>query len=367
MIRLKKKYTCYMLLLLIGVGSISCGSKQEIAPDKEEPIEQPEPETRVLKEKASFGVGAAIKTSLMNETGYSETVKQHFSQITAEWEMKMDAIWTSSTNYQWTGADNLVNFATNNKLDVHGHTLVWYKSFPGWFKNAAYDSTAFEDRVKDYIKLVVGRYKGKVISWDVANEIFNDNGSLRMTDCPVYATFKDPIAFYGRCFEYAHEADPNAKLFYNDYSVVIAAGKRSAIKNMVQRFKKEGIPIHGIGDQFHYRINNDKTTLRNGLNDMATTGLLIHISELDIVMNTNKSDSYVFTADEAMKQSDMYKHIAEIYSALPDPQKFAISLWGVTDKHTWLTGSWHSKEYPLLFDNNYRLKEAYNGFLSGLN
>lgn len=366
MIRLIKKYTCYTLLLMTGFGHISCGSKQDLAPDQDKPIEQPEPEIKVLKEKASFGIGAAIKTSLMNENRYTTTVKEHFSQITAEWEMKMDAIWNSPTNYQWTGADNLVNFAQNNTLDVHGHTLVWYRSFPNWFKNADYDSTAFEDHVKAYIKTVVGRYKGKVISWDVANEIFNDNGSLRMTDCPVYATFKDPVAFYGRCFQYAHEADPAAKLFYNDYSVVIAPGKRNAIKNMVQRFKQQGIPIHGIGDQFHYRINNDKSTLRNGLNDMATTSLLIHISELDLVMNTDKSDSYVFTVAEATKQSEMYKHIAEIYSALPDEQKFAITLWGVTDKHTWLTDSWHPKEYPLLFDSNYKPKEAYQGFLSGL-
>ncbi|WP_219847931.1 endo-1,4-beta-xylanase [Sphingobacterium gobiense] len=362
-----KQYLCCTLLLLIGMSNISCSSKEDLTPDREEPIEQPEPETRVLKEKASFGIGAAIKTSLMGESGYMQTVTTHFSQITAEWEMKMDAIWTSSTHYQWAGADKLVDFAIDNDLDVHGHTLVWYKSFPSWFKNAGYDSTAFEDHVKTYIKTVVERYKGKVISWDVANEIFNDNGSLRITDCPVHATFKDPIAFYGRCFQYAHEADPDAKLFYNDYSVVIAPGKRNAIKNMVQRFKSEGIPIHGIGDQFHYRINNDKSTLRNGLNDMASTGLLVHISELDIVMNVNKSDNYVFTEAEAKKQSDMYKHIAESYSALPAQQRFAISLWGVTDKHTWLTGSWHPKEYPLLFDQSYQHKEAYKGFLSGLN
>ncbi|MBD1426199.1 endo-1,4-beta-xylanase [Sphingobacterium arenae] len=366
MVLIKKHYLYFMLLLLVGASNISCGNKQELTPDREEPVEQPEPETKVLKEKASFNIGAAIKTSLMNENGYTQTVTTHFSQITAEWEMKMDAIWTSSSNYQWTGADKLVDFATKNDLDVHGHTLVWYKSFPSWFKNTSYDSTAFENHVKTYIKTVVDRYKGKVNSWDVANEIFNDNGSLRMTDCPVYATFKDPIAFYGRCFRYAHEADPNAKLFYNDYSVVIAPGKRNAIKNMVQRFQSEGIPIHGIGDQFHYRINNDKTTLRNGLNDMASTGLLVHISELDIVMNVNKSDNYVYTEAEAEKQSEMYKHIAESYSALPAQQKFAISLWGVTDKHTWLTGSWHPKEYPLLFDQSYRSKEAYKGFLSGL-
>lgn len=365
MLNYLRVFSCYFMISFTAVANISCGDKEPLTPPTEEP-EPTDPGAQVLKEKASFGIGTAIKTSLMSENMYNHTVKEHFSQVTAEWEMKMEAIWSSSTGYQWTGADRIVDFAQSNGIDVHGHTLVWYRSFPQWFKNANYDPVTFETRVKEYIQTVVKRYKGKVISWDVANEIFNDNGTLRSENCPVFATFDDPIAFYGRCFQYAHEADPDAKLFYNDYSVVIAPAKRIAIKNMVTRFKNEGIPIHGIGDQFHYRINNDKNVLRTGLNDMASTGLLVHISELDMVMNVNKSDSYVFSPAEAKKQSDMYKHIAEIFSALPENQRFAITTWGVTDKYTWLTDYWHQKEYPLLFDNNYQKKEAYNGFLSGL-
>lgn len=320
----------------------------------------------VLKEKASFGIGAAVKTSLFNETAYTATVKKHFSQVTAEWEMKMESIWTSSSAYKWDGADRIVSFATDNDLDVHGHTLVWYRSFPQWFRNAKYDSAAFESSVKEYIRATASRYRGKVKSWDVANEIFNDNGTLRSVDCPVFATFKDPIGFYGRCFRYAHEADPDARLFYNDYSVVLASNKRAAIKKMVTRFKSEGVPIHGIGDQFHYRVTTDKNTMKTGLNDMASTGLLIHISELDIVVNTTQSESYEFTASEATKQAETYQYIAEIFEAIPAGQKFAITTWGVSDKYTWLTDYWHRKEYPLLFDQNYNEKQAYKGLLSGL-
>ncbi len=364
--KIRKIWMACSLLSFFSIASSACSSTPDIEIDVEQPAPPVDSGASIIKDKASFGIGAAIKTSLMEEAPYGETLKTHFNQVTAEWEMKMDAIWTSRTNYRWTGADQLVEFAEANDMEIHGHTLVWYRSFPGWFKAAPPDSAAFENQVKAYIQAVVGRYKGKIKSWDVANEIFNDNGSLRMADCPVYATFNDPIAFYGRCFQYAHQADPAAKLFYNDYSVVIATGKRNAIKNMVQRFKDTGVPIHGIGDQFHYRINNDKSTLRNGLNDMASTGLLVHISELDLVMNAEKSDNYVFDTQEAQKQSDMYQHIAESYSALPDNQQFAITLWGITDKHTWLTESWHPKEYPLLFDSQYQAKPAYNGFLKGL-
>lgn len=350
-----KKLTLTFLLLTL----FSCKDEGgENVPPKETP--------GVLKKKASFSIGAAIKTSLFNEAAYTATVKEHFSQVTAEWEMKMESIWASSSAYKWDGADRIVSFATDNDLDVHGHTLVWYKSFPQWFRNAKYDSVTFESRVKEYIQTTVSRYRGKVKSWDVANEIFNDNGTLRSADCPVFATFKDPIGFYGRCFRYAHEADPDARLFYNDYSVVLASNKRAAIKKMATRFKSEGVPLHGIGDQFHYRVTTDKNAMKTGLNDMASTGLLIHISELDIVVNIGQSESYEFTAAEATKQAETYQYIAEIFETIPAAQKFAITTWGVSDKYTWLTDYWHRKEYPLLFDQNYNEKPAYKGLLSGL-
>lgn len=351
-----KKITLSSVLFLL-LFSCKKGGEETVPPAETQGI---------LKEKASFGIGAAIKTSLFNEASYTATVKKHFSQVTAEWEMKMESIWSSSTAYKWENADQIVRFASDNALDVHGHTLVWYKSFPQWFKTAKYDSVAFESRVKEYIQTTVARYKGKVKSWDVANEIFNDNGTLRSADCPVFATFKDPVGFYGRCFRYAHEADPGALLFYNDYNVVLASNKRAAIKKMVIRFKNEGVPVHGIGDQFHYRVSTDKNTMKTGLNDMASTGLLIHISELDIVVNTAQSESFEFTAAEAAKQAETYRYIAEIFEAIPAGQKFAITTWGVSDKNTWLTDYWHHKEYPLLFDQNYNEKQAYKGLLSGL-
>jgi endo-1,4-beta-xylanase len=353
------KYLKLMHIIFLILFLSACDSeKAEVVPG--------EPEATIINEKASFGIGTAIKTSLLADDDYEKTVINNFSQITAEYEMKMEVIWSGENTYNWSNADALVNFAVANNLKVHGHTLVWYKSFPAWFKNANYDSSAFESRLKVYIEAVVGRYKGKVISWDVANEVFNDNGTLRSTDCPVYKTFKDPIAFYGRCFQYARNVDQDVKLFYNDYSVVVAPSKRYYIKQMVSRFKKEGYPIDGLGDQFHYSVDTDKSAIKTGLNDMATTGLLIHISELDLKVNVNKSDSYVFTDAEKQIQADAYQYIVETFEALPQNQKFAITTWGVTDKFTWLTSWWHAKEYPLLFDSDFKKKPAYDGFLKGL-
>lgn len=279
--------------------------------------------------------------------------------------MKMLEIWKSTTSFNWTAADALVEYALSNDMEVHGHVLLWYSSVPDWFKNANYDTVTYENHVKNYITTVVNRYKGKVVSWDVANEIFEDDGTLRK-ESAFNDRFKDPIAFHGRCFRYARDADPDVKLFYNDYNVVLATSKRNAIKQMVARFKRDGYPIDGLGEQFHYTVNTDRNAIKTGLNDMAGTGLLIHLSELDLRVNVNQSDSYVFTDEEQQKQADAYQDIVQMFEAIPQEQKFAITTWGVTDKYTWLTGWWHPKEYPLLFDSGYNKKRAYEGFLKGL-
>jgi endo-1,4-beta-xylanase len=355
------KHTRILYIIYFAFFLLACeADKDDVAP--ENPVEE---EVTILKDKATFGIGVAVISSELKGI-YGATVADHFDQMTGEYEMKMGTLWTGENKYNWSGADALVNFAKENKMNVHGHTLVWFKSFPGWFKNANYDSAAFESKVKLYVETVVSRYKGNAISWDVANEIFNDNGALRSVDCPVYKTFKDPIAFYGRCFQYARNADPTAKLFYNDYNVVTANPKRYAMKQMVNRFKKEGYPIDGIGDQFHYSVSTDKTVVKNGLNDMAATGLLIHISELDLKANVNKSDAYVFSTSEQKIQADAYQYIVETFESLQQEQKFAITIWGVSDKSSWLKTSWHEKEYPLLFDNDFNKKPAYDGFLKGL-
>jgi endo-1,4-beta-xylanase len=343
------------LLIFLTIVTQFSGCKKE-----DEPIV-----TTPLKEKALFGVGAAVQVSQLKNAEFADAFKNNFNQLTAEYEMKMSQIWTSLSGYNWANADYLVNYAAENSMKVHGHTLLWYQTFPDWFKNASFDSLNFENNVKTYILTFVSRYSGKIVSWDVANEIFADNGSLR-NDGIVYKTFKDPVAFYGRCFQYARNADPNVKLFYNDYDLVLNAAKRNAVKEMVARFKRVGYPIDGLGEQCHTSVWTNKFIRSSGFTDLANTGLLIHISELDVRVNENKSDSYVFNDSEQQIQSDTYKDVVGMFETLRQLQKFAITTWGLTDKYTWLTGWWHPKEYPLLFDKNYNKKKAYSGFLEGL-
>jgi endo-1,4-beta-xylanase len=144
------------------------------------------------------------------------------------------------------------------------------------------------------------------------------------------------------------------------------SAKRTAVKSMIARFVREGYPIDGIGEQSHTTVWSDKATRSSGFADLAKTGLLIHISELDVRVNQYKSDTYVFSESEQQKQADTYKAIVSMYETLPVAQKFAITTWGLTDKHTWLTSWWHKLEYPLLIDDAYNRKKAYDGFIEGL-
>ena len=363
---IKEKINFLGLLFLILI--VSCTDDEKIVfIEGEEPLSTIIDTDISLKDKASFNIGAAVKTSLLQtDTEYANAFKANFSQLTAEFEMKMDHIWVSENNYNWDAADYLVTLAEENNMDVHGHALVWYNSFPDWFINQRNDSIAFEAKIKTYITDVVGRYKGKIKSWDVANEVFADQGGAR-NEAIIAPLFNDPIAFYGRCFQYAKDADPDTKLFYNDYSVVIDEGKREDIKNMASRFKSDGYPIDGIGAQFHYGKSTGLTKINDGFTDLASTGLLIHISELDIKMNVNQLNDFSLYSGFASQQADLYEAIVAMYETLPESQKFGITTWGVSDKYTWLTTSWHPKEYPLLFDADFNKKRAYLGFLNGLN
>lgn len=342
------------------------GEETIVFVEGEEPLETIVETDLTLKQKAKFKIGAAIKTSLLeSEPEYVNALVENYNQITAEFEMKMEVLW-GSPDYNFEPADYITDFAETNNMDVHGHSLVWYRSFPAWFTlHQENDTIAYESKIKEFITTVGNRYKGKVRSWDVVNEVISDSGGLRDEEF-INAVFNDPIAFYGRCFQYAKDVDPDALLFYNDYGIANLPEKRASIKSFIERLLDEGYPIDGIGCQFHYSASNSLESIKTAFDDIASLGLLMHISELDMKMNTSQSDNFILTSATAKRQGDIYEFIVNMYEDLPENQKYAITTWGVTDKYTWLTDFWHPKEYPLLLDSNYNKKLSYLGFLNSL-
>lgn len=317
-----------------------------------------------LQKMLPFKFGGAVNINLLRTNSkYADVAKHEYSSITAENTMKFGALHPQENTYSWTDADYLVNFAqTNGAKRVHGHTLIWHQSLPSWITNYTGDSAAFENIMKTHIQTVVTRFKGKVTSWDVVNEAFEDNGVLRNS------IWRQKLGddYIARCFQYANQADPDAILFYNDYGHEYSSAKRTAITNMITDFKSRGIPIHGTGMQFHMTVTQSDANINAAINAAAGTGLKVHISELDIRLNNDKVQGLIFTTAMATQQAAKYGYVVKTFNAIPAAQKYGITTWNIGDADSWVPGWLGAPDWPLPFDAIYKRKPAYYAIINAV-
>lgn len=317
-----------------------------------------------LKQAAPFPLGASVAVKLLlGDSLYRQTVEREFSSLTSENALKMNRVHPAPDRYDWSGGDSIINFAHQTGKRMHGHTLVWHRSIPKWVESFQGDSLAWENLLKSHIQTVVKHYKGKVRSWDVVNEAIDNDGSLRKT------IWSDHLGsdYVARCYQYAHEADPNALLFYNDFGQENNPLKATAIKAMLVDLKQRGIPIHGVGLQSHITIYHSNSKYRAGLKEMTSLGLLVHISELDIRLNRKKTKEFIPSIGMLEQQEEKYKDIVEIYKdVVPVKQRYGITIWNVGDKDSYVSDNCKCSDAPLPFDTNYKKKLAYKGLIEGL-
>jgi endo-1,4-beta-xylanase len=304
-------------------------------------------------------------------------VLNEYNSLTPENAGKIESLHPGENVYDFSALDTIIDFAMKNNKRVHGTTLIWHDfSDMAWLRDFQGDSAAWENLFKNHIQTVVKHYKGKVASWDVVNEPFHDDGTLRMEegthgDNPgsLWARHlgKDYIA---RAFQYAHDADPDALLFLNDFDLQYAKYQKKieAVVKLAEDFKKRGIPAHGLGMQMHIGISASNDEIAGGLRQLAATGLMVHISEVSILVSDWKRDSsLVFTPDLMKKQSDKYQSLVQVYKqSVPAGQRYGITVWGVSDANSWIMPMFKLRDCPLPFDSLYRKKPAYYGFLKGL-
>ena len=321
-----------------------------------------------LKAASPIPVGSAISSkNLMNDSTFQNILNQEFSSITAENEMKMKWLQPEEGVFVWENADYIVNWALESGKQVHGHTLIWHEATPEWVKKYDGDSARLEQIMKNHIQTVVRHYKGRVRSWDVINEtIENGSGNWRKT---IWYNNLGP-GYLSRAHQYAHEADPDVLLFFNEYSLESDTAKLQGAVKVVDDMLTNNIPIHGIGFQFHTQIGKPPYKRFEEIVQMfADKGLKIHFSELDICVNGNVSEGAginTFEKDLAEAQRVRYRQFAELMNEVPHQQRYAITTWGFTDKYTWIRGYFKKMDWPLLFDEEYNKKPAYFGFLEGL-
>jgi endo-1,4-beta-xylanase len=221
-------------------------------------------------------IGTALSTSdLANEAAYRNTAAAEFSQVTAENAMKWESTEPNPGQFTFSGADAVVNFATQNNQQVHGHTLVWHSQTPGWVQGLG--ASAMRQAMQNHISQVVGRYAANpaVVSWDVVNEVFEENGSMRPSFW--YNTLGQ--SFIADAFRAARAADPDARLCINDYNVEGINAKSTAMYNLVSQLRQQNVPVDCVGFQSHlsiqYGFPND---LQQNLQRFANLGVQVRIT-----------------------------------------------------------------------------------------
>jgi endo-1,4-beta-xylanase len=317
-----------------------------------------------------FTVGVAVSPKSL-KTDEAELILNHFNGLTAENAMKMGPIHPKEDQYFWTYADSIVAFAQRNKLKLRGHTLVWHNQAPAWLFKDKDGNRVSKDvllkRLKDHITTVVSRYKGKVYAWDVVNEAISDKREEFLRDSDWYTICGEE--YITKAFQWAHEADPSALLFYNDYNEIDPI-KREKIYKLVKGLKDAGVPIHGVGLQGHWAINEPSSVqLDSTLTRLGSLGLPLQITELDISVYPKEHNARERRADDAnaeftqekeQKQMEAYKLCFEMFRKHKE-KITSVTFWNISDRNSWLDNFpvKGRKDYPLLFDKNLKPKKAF--------
>ena len=308
----------------------------------------PRPDLPPLKALAPFPVGSCAKSNQLDDPAWVALALRNLSQITPEWEMKMEAVVGDGGALRFDGADRLAAFAHQNGLRLHGHTLIWYAQDNAFFRGLP--AARFGAEYDRYIAAVAGRYRGQVAGWDVVNEpVAEDGNGLR--SC-LWSERLGADGYMIRAFEQARAADPDAVLFLNDYNLENLPAKGATFLRTVERLMKAGAPIGGIGTQSHLDIEIPAGRIRDWMRDAASLGLPIHVSELDASLRSDRRLDARSPAARLEQQTARVGELAEAFMALPDRQRFAFSVWGLRDTDSWLRQGERDdgRDSPLPFD-----------------
>jgi len=285
---------------------------------------------------------------------YREVLAREFTSLSAENQMKWDYLRPAAATYDFTDADAIMDFAEAHGQVVRGHTLMWHNQNPTWLEEGDFAPAQLRDLLQEHIATVVGRYAGRMQQWDVVNEILDDDAALRTTG-NIWLRELGP-GIIADCFRWAHEADPDALLFFNDYNVDGLNPKSDAYYTLIQDLLAEGVPVHGFSTQGHlstrYGFPSD---LAENLQRFADLGLQTAITELDVRMDLPEDGEP--TPEMLEKQAEYYRRVTE--AALSVKGCSSLTLWGVLDKYSWVPGTFPGEGAATVLWDDFSRKPAY--------
>ena len=321
---------------------------------------------RSLAEQAGIKFGVAVNTdALASDTKYRHIVATQFSSVTPENVMKWESVEPTRGVYDYAAADALVAFAQANGQVVRGHTLVWHNQLPTWLTTGNFTAAELRDILRAHILEEAGHFRGDIQQWDVLNEAWNDDGTFRQTIW--YNAYQeltgDGSDYIADVFRWAHEADPDALLFYNDYNLEFTGPKSNAVYTFLQGLVADGVPIDGVGFQGHLDTQYGFPDVQANLQRFADLGLEVAITEADVRTFVTQKPNGTYTntplnPGDAQKQVDYWVGMLEACLAVDACNSFTV--WGVSDAYSWIPGVFTGEGAGLLFDMHSNPKPQYD-------
>ncbi|HEY3088269.1 MAG TPA: endo-1,4-beta-xylanase [Jatrophihabitantaceae bacterium] len=338
----------------------------------------PQDSLRALAAPVGLRIGSAIDPSKLSNDTYEQIAANQFSTVTPENQMKWQVVEPTQGTYDWSGGDQLVAFARAHGQLVRGHTLVWHNQLPDWLTTGVANGTISDAQLKDllhkHITDEVTHFKGKIWQWDVANEMFANSwdphsltDGINADDFWVSHLGEDIIA---DAFRWAHQADPNALLFYNDFNISGQDGtnaKSDAVYNWVKTLRAQGVPIDGVGEQGHLdtQYGWNATLFRQDLQRYAGLGVKVAVTEADVRTFVDSAATQNPTSNLAtFAQPYEYKQMLQACMAVP--QCISFTVWGFGDAYSWVPSSFPGEGYADLYDVNLKPKQVFADFQEDL-
>ena len=322
---------------------------------------------RLTADEAHVLVSAAVRPSLFSEAAYSATLAREFNMVEPEDAMKWWTVRREAGSFDFREGDEVVRFAQAHGMEVRGHCLVWDHNNPEWLAHGHFTPAQMSHLLQQHIATVMKHYAGQVFAWDVVNEAMDENG--RFKDSPWYnrpgiGLAEKGSAYIEQAFRWAHGADPQALLFYNEAEGEGLNRKSDAIYSMVKEFKRRGVPIDGVGLQMHIsNLDLDTAAIAANIARLTALGVQVHITELDVALPVDATG--VAGHNDLVREAEVYRGV--VRACLQNPGCTAIQTWGFTDKYSWIGSHSHGTlGAGLLFDRAYKPKPAYDAVLEEL-